>query len=277
VPVINDGNFENVTRLDADSVVKRYQRRERYLAERRTLTLLAGRGIAPELRYTCDTHLTLRMSRVAGRTLRRTDETSREPYPVLRGLAQTLAALHAVPPGDDAPPLDDIAVRAEWRQRLEQRIASLPIPWSDVAALRRWADRAAVMLPRVERAVLLHHDPKPDNLVWDGRRVVLLDFDQSRWGHPLSDLGKLRWRTLPPVDRADAPWRRFLSHYRAGYPGEFDPAAVELFRTGHALGSLAYWFDFQNPRYLRHAVPAAELVAEATGVQVRLNATEVPA
>jgi hypothetical protein len=271
-----DGNFENETRFDADGVVKRYRRAERYAAEHAALSLLAGHGIAPSLTHACDTHLVLRMTRVPGRVLHRTRGTAREPDAVLRALAETLTRLHRVPP----PPRPtrrggDAGIRAGWYRRIHQRVDSLPIPAADADTLRDWAARAAARIPRVDRPSLLQHDPKPDNLRWVGDRVVLLDFDQARWGHPMSDLGKLRWRTLPPDDDGDTAWRVFLRHYRRGYRGEFDPAGVDVFRTGHAIGSLAYWFDFQQPAYLPHARSAADLVAVATGVRVPVHALEV--
>lgn len=102
-----------------------------------------------------------------------------------RAIASLGAALRRV---HDLP-LDPNAAPADPRGFLERIISSLA-NLNAPAWVRDAQDRAlAEPMPPSERTLVTsHNDVNPSNLVWDGERIVLLDWDTAAPNDPLYDL-----------------------------------------------------------------------------------------
>ena len=113
-----------------------------------------------------------------------------------------------------------------------------------------------------ERPTVVHGDLKADNLLFDGQRLRLLDFDRARLAEPAHDLGKfladLRW-WCPAADVAGLE-----AAFRAGY-GRCDPARwrrAELLACMWELKLAARRSDLHDSRW-------PELVRRRTDRAVR--------
>jgi aminoglycoside phosphotransferase (APT) family kinase protein len=140
--------------------------------------------------------------------------------PVYRALGSALRRVHEHSPatclpaaGEQALPVPalpeaelDLAVRAAATRTA---LAALPLP----AELHPALD-AALAHPSWAATTphLVHGDAGLHNVLWDGERVTLLDWEWAGWGSPLVDLAWLRWtmrfRALPP-----ACWNALLAGY----------------------------------------------------------------
>ncbi|SEE19414.1 aminoglycoside phosphotransferase family protein [Jiangella alba] len=116
---------------------------------------------------------------------------------VVGAIGAALARLHAVRPGTH--PIDGIAPTGpfgrptlDWAAVTPAALAAFPSGfrevWARAAATHTIVDRLAA---RWRPSALIHGDVKHDNVVADGGRVVLLDWETAGWGDPLWDLGSL--------------------------------------------------------------------------------------
>jgi len=96
-----------------------------------------------------------------------------------------LRRLHAVPIPAGAVPADPRALLG----RLLASLADALVPsFVRDAAARALAEPA----PPAERAIVLsHNDVNPSNLVWDGERVLLLDWDTAAPNDPMYDVATI--------------------------------------------------------------------------------------
>jgi Phosphotransferase enzyme family len=63
------------------------------------------------------------------------------------------------------------------------------------AALLRGYHDAAATFPRLRAETIVHGDPDPWNVLWQGdRALALIDFDEARPGRRLADVGYFAWR-----------------------------------------------------------------------------------
>jgi aminoglycoside phosphotransferase (APT) family kinase protein len=117
-----------------------------------------------------------------------TPALARDDGPVAAAVGRALAALHAAPVVVDrvtsaGAVLDDLRSRAaELRARLPGATGSLR---QTLAELERDMPSDPPVLSFV------HGDFGPANLLWNGREVVVLDFDRCARGDPALDLGTL--------------------------------------------------------------------------------------
>lgn len=191
------------------------------------------------------------MERVSGRVF--PDAALPEAAPAERralwaGLAQALAALHAVDPAaaglaDFGKPGDYYARQTARWTRQWQNSGAGPIPDLD-----RLADWLAHRLPPEDgRVVVAHGDFRMGNVMFhptEARVVAILDWELATLGHPLADVAfaGLAWHTGPDeyggligLDRGalDLPEEAdFIAAYRAALPGA---PAPKPFHTAFAL------------------------------------------
>jgi hypothetical protein len=96
-------------------------------------------------------------------------------------LGATLAKVHALPLPPGAQPIDPRAV-----------LPTLALPDRPALAAEVTARVLAETPPPADRApVLSHNDVNPSNLVYDGERILLLDWDVAGANDPLYDLATI--------------------------------------------------------------------------------------
>jgi thiamine kinase-like enzyme len=193
-------------------------------------TLSAWRaGVAPEVFYWSETRGILVTRFVPGRAL-----TVDEAIPPDRR-ARIVAAIrryHAGTPfvGATSP---FRTIRA-WATAARRRGAPLPADLDDLIDALRPLRRALSRRP--VRAVPCHNDLWGPNLIDDGQRVTVLDWEYAGMGDPLYDLASLA------LHHSDGEaWDRALLDAYAGSVDEVALARVELYRiAGELRESLWY-------------------------------------
>ncbi|MEQ8716898.1 MAG: phosphotransferase [Acidimicrobiales bacterium] len=171
------------------------------------------------------------MDRLDGRPLGLGDPDTNAA--VADDFGRLLARLHATAPGhvDGGPPrpADTAeATRAELAAAIERYTTEPPGPNVVITALLGWLETNVPVV--ADEPVLQWGDPGPHNfLVADGRITALLDWELTRWGHRLDDLGGAVWSCLGildpervvaayeaesgvPVDRDLLAWYEVLAH-----------------------------------------------------------------
>jgi len=100
----------------------------------------------------------------------------------IASLGSALRRVHELPLDPNAAPTDPRG----FLERLTSSLANASVP----AFVRDAQERAlAEPMPPSERTLVTsHNDVNPSNLVWDGERIVLLDWDTSAPNDPLYDL-----------------------------------------------------------------------------------------
>ena len=123
------------------------------------------------------------------------DSNSRGP--AILSLVDTLARMHAIPALDipETDPLDVVgnlwsaqSIRPgfpEWAKRLGKTFAAID-----------------AVLSVDKRRVLSHNDLNPGNVLWDGKRAWLIDFEASSRIHPYYDLAGLTLFLSLPLESA---------------------------------------------------------------------------
>jgi Ser/Thr protein kinase RdoA (MazF antagonist) len=192
-----------------------------------------------------------------------------EAAAAVRAAGRALRLLHDAPPGDDLPiGPDAVAQAAETVRTAELLEGLLPLV---AVQLRREVGRVLDVLSGLpgEPPVLAHGDFKCDNLVVDGPRLHLLDFDRCCRSDPAADIGKfladLRWwagaggHAVAPLHEA------FLQGY-----GVREPARFARSRAYDALSQLR----MAARRVPVHAPDWDRRVAEAVSVAAATLAEE---
>lgn len=146
------------------------------------LAIAAAAGLAPQV-IACDPASRLLVTRfVPGRHWSRAD--ARDPRN-LRRLGESLQRLHALPAASDVRRLDFLVQAAQ----LEADLANFEIIDS---ALRQEAEKALTVLrARHAPVTLCHNDLHHLNVIDDGERLWLVDWEYSGAGDPLFDLAGL--------------------------------------------------------------------------------------
>lgn len=142
------------------------------------------------------------------------------------------------------------------RQALLDRWGSSVVPAAAAQGLRVLDGYCPPAGP--QRHVWQHGDAKPDNFLFDGRRLVGLDVDGRHWNVPENDLAQLDVQTRiacrAPFAGVDAPRvRQLTSALEAGYVREraLDGPTLHMYRWLYLLsfwagrreqGVLSRWF-----------------------------------
>jgi thiamine kinase-like enzyme len=135
----------------------------------------AQNGVAPAVHYAENGILVT--DYVPGRTLEIDDAGS----PALRArLAAHLAVLHALPTPDDIPIFDPADSTRFYLENLP----------SDQLGIkqRRRIESILSTTPQLEPISLIHADIIPENIVDDGEKLWLIDWEYAGSGHPAIDL-----------------------------------------------------------------------------------------
>ena len=148
--------------------------------------LTSDAGIAPSLEWVDEDRGVTLSRRIGGRGLVGALGDATERMRALGSLARTLARLHALP-GDGLVVADPVAfARRAWRVQSGRR--GFPA-WAAPAFAH--VERAERLLANDSRLVPSHNDLNPANVLWDGERVWLVDWEQSGLTHPYYDMAAL--------------------------------------------------------------------------------------
>jgi aminoglycoside phosphotransferase (APT) family kinase protein len=100
----------------------------------------------------------------------------------LRSIAETLARLHSIP-APNFPPSDPSLGQSIWDRQSKRE--GFP-DWAK--SLGRFVGFGDAALANDERRVFSHNDVNPANLIWNGSKVWLVDWEQAALAHPYMDL-----------------------------------------------------------------------------------------
>lgn len=169
--IVECGRQRFVARLGVDLPHHGIYRRN----EARMAALAADLGVGPRIRYAGDGVLVAEF--IDGRPLEPNDLRSAE---MLRRVACLLRTLHLAPPPAKGPPFD---LREVCRRYLNQ------VPTEELSAKhRQWIVETLAEIPALPAHAVVHADIVPENLIDDGTRLWLVDWEYAGAGHPAVDL-----------------------------------------------------------------------------------------
>ena len=143
-------------------------------------------GIAPMLEWVDEARGATLSQRIGGPGFTPALGNAAERTRALGSLARTLGRLHALP-GDGWIDIDPAAYAREmWRA--QSRRPGFPA-WAAPALAH--IERAERLLADDDRRTPSHNDLNPANVLWDGERVWLVDWEQSGLTHPYYDMAAL--------------------------------------------------------------------------------------
>jgi hypothetical protein len=148
--------------------------------------LTSDAGIAPALEWVDEARGVTLSQRIGGPGFVPALGSASERTRALGSLARTLARLHALP-GDGLVVADPAAYAREmWR--VQSRRPGFP-DWAAPAFAH--VERAERLLADDDRRTPSHNDLNPANVLWDGERVWLVDWEQSGLTHPYYDMAAM--------------------------------------------------------------------------------------
>jgi Ser/Thr protein kinase RdoA (MazF antagonist) len=173
---------------DAGEFVVRVLARSNREQWHRYITLLravADAGIAPPLAWVDEGERATVSPKIPGQLAAALADPDARPR-ALASVVETLGRLHRQP-ADAFGSADPVAMaRMLWDDQKEK--PGFPAWASPALAL---IDRAAALLDADPRRVPAHNDMNPTNVLWDGARIWLVDWDSAGLTHPYYDLAVL--------------------------------------------------------------------------------------
>jgi thiamine kinase-like enzyme len=197
--VVDDGGQRFVVRIGDDIPLHGVMRFNELAASRAAFAA----GLSPEVVFHAPGALVMRF--VEGRTLSPEDI---RPRPMLARIAALLQRCHREMPRHVRGPLLAFwvfHVARDYAARLREEGTRRA---TELARLAEAGARLEAMVGPVE-LVFAHNDLLCGNLIDDGRRLWLIDWDYAGWNSPLFDLGNLCSNNA--VEGADEAW--FLEAY----------------------------------------------------------------
>ena len=187
----------------------------------------------------------------------------------VRAAGHALRLMHDAPPGEGLPVRPDAVAQAGETVRTAQLLDAL-LP-AVGAQLRGEVGRVLETLAGLpaEPPTVTHGDFKCDNLVVNGGRVHLLDFDRCGRGDPAADIGKfladLRWWTDVGGHPVEPLHQAFLDAY-----GVLEPTRFARARAYDALLQLrmaARRMPVQHPDWERRVARSVGIAAATLAVE----------
>ncbi len=141
-----------------------------------------------------------------------------------------LAGMQALPVVD----ADPVPLPEAMRRRFDSwsREAAPHLSW-EVLLDARQAFNTEVFVN--SRRVLAHRDFQPQNWLWDGRKLGVIDFEHARPDHPLVDVVKL----FDHVDESDRRFVAFQTGLGRGF-SEAERAQLRVLRVLHGLACVGW-------------------------------------
>ncbi|MBS2032029.1 MAG: phosphotransferase family protein [Deltaproteobacteria bacterium] len=216
------------------------------------MTLAAERGIAPRLRYAnADTGVTI-SEFIAGVML---GEWIGSGGQAAEHVARLLRSLH------EGPLFPDFMTIPGAVAAMAPALSRVVVPEYANALVARVAELGEVLRQRQSRAAC-HNDLNPNNFLFDGKRLWLVDWELACAGDPFFDLAELGVYAFPTPERR----AELHQHYFGHAPDGVEAARLQVCRV---VVLTFYALAFIN---LAHARGVTEPVAEPLPALV-----EVPA
>jgi len=166
-----------VLRVQASNVAA-----DAFAGQLRLLQRVATAGIAPAIVHVDQPARAVVSARVAGRPLGAALADPAQRPQAFASVIDSLRALHALDT-TDVVTSDPVAyARGAWQS------ARARPGFPDWAALQPVIDGADAALARDARRVVSHNDMNPGNILWDGTRAWLVDWEAAGLNHPHYDL-----------------------------------------------------------------------------------------
>jgi aminoglycoside phosphotransferase (APT) family kinase protein len=152
----------------------------------RVLRRAADAGVAPAVVHVNEAARAVVSIRVPGMPLAAALGDPAQRGPALSSLVDRLRILHALDPADVADSTPLLHARAAWEAARDR--PGFPT-WAK--SLAPTFDAIAAVLAGDGRRVVSHNDVNPMNVLWDGARAWLVDWEVTGLGHPYYDLAVL--------------------------------------------------------------------------------------
>lgn len=148
--------------------------------------LVAEHGIAPALLHVDEDNQTTVSQKIIGVSFAgaMTDPASRQA--ALHSLTTILSKLHALPYSNPVARNFGVASQETWTKQ-SQRPGF--VTWA--ASLEAQLHSCIQIMTQDGRLALCHGDLNPANILWDGSRVWLVDWDMADLSHPYLDLASI--------------------------------------------------------------------------------------
>jgi aminoglycoside phosphotransferase (APT) family kinase protein len=189
----------------------------------------AERGIAPAIVHVDEARAASVSVKVDGVPFATAVAQSAVRPAAFASILEILARLRAIPLTDEERAASDRGLaQTIWTSQ----VARPGFPsWATGLGAR--LDATFAVWSKDPRRVLCHGDLHPANILWDGTRVWLLDWERARPGHPYLDLATLSNFMNLPDDAA-------LGLLGAQERGVVDAQATEVFRALREFGRIVY-------------------------------------
>ncbi|HTA21285.1 MAG TPA: phosphotransferase [Polyangia bacterium] len=146
----------------------------------------AALGVAPAVVHVDEAARAVLSTQILGAPLHAALADPAQRAPALTSVVAQLRALHGMDPAR-VPPRDVVAfARRLWE--LESPRPGFPA-WTSGAGAA--LDEIDAVLSADPRRVVSHNDLNPSNVLWDGARAWLVDWDSAGLNHPFYDLATL--------------------------------------------------------------------------------------
>jgi len=167
--------------------VQAREHNEAYFAQQlRVLRRAADAGIAPAIAHVDEAARAIVSARVPGRPMAEALADPARRGLVLGSIVDQLRVLHALDRAGVAERDPLARARAEWASGRER--PGFP-PWAIQLSPMFGSIEAA--LAADPRRTVSHNDVNPGNILWDGRRAWLIDWEVTGLNHPYYDLATL--------------------------------------------------------------------------------------
>ena len=186
----------------------------------------ADGGVAPPIVHVDEAARAIVSSRIAGVPLAAALGDPAHRQAVLTGVVEQLRLLHML----DASSVSERNPVGYARDTAETQRTRPGFP-SWAAGLDTTIASAAAALAHDARRVVSHNDVNPGNLLWDGERAWLVDWDVAGLGHPHYDLATLAMF----LDLGDETTRSLIAQHDRKAPDETARANFAALRRLSAL------------------------------------------
>ncbi|MEP6763789.1 MAG: phosphotransferase [Gemmatimonadaceae bacterium] len=161
------------------------------------LRLVSDNAIAPRILFMDAAERATITEKVPGTGLIGAMSDPNTRGPAIMSLVDTVAKMHAIPASDIVATDPLIVVRQLWN--VQSVRPGFP-EWANKIGKTFGAIEA--VLSTDERRVLSHNDLNPGNVLWDGTRAWLIDFEASARIHPYYDLAGFTLFLSLPLESA---------------------------------------------------------------------------